>query len=178
MVERIVLTEEEDRHCREIALKRHHLNEARGYQAHRKFDGYTDAQIHVIGIVGEYVVRRATGVGGFDSFDFNGPDKRGDILLPNGEWVEVKTGRKPRYNFLIEEPDWERLFLAEYGALVWKMRAPGHYSCVGWCSRSEFAQFKEWGLHLPKPCWLLPWERFHPIDELKKRWIPVQQTLW
>ena len=174
----IHLTEAEERRCKEIALARHQRARQRGIQSYRKSSIHTDTQIDDLGVIGEFIVARELGLGGFQAFDDDGPTRRGDILLPNGEYLEVKTTAKPRYNFLIKERDWESLFQCPYGALVWKMPATLHYEIVGWCTRDEFRQHKTWADHLPKPCWLLPWERFHAIDELKSRWVPVQQTLW
>ena len=184
----IHLTEAEDHRCKEIALARLQSNETAGVQSYKKSSRHSDLQVHHLGVIGEYIVARALGLGGFRSFDDHGPTRRGDILLPTGEYLEVKTAHKPRYNFIIKKDDtpqtgrsrydWEPLFRCPYGALVWKMPTPLHYSIVGWCTRDEFRQHKTWADHLPKPCWLLPWERFHAIDELKNRWVPVQQTLW
>ena len=177
-MERIVLTEAEERRCKEIALARHQRARQRGIQSYRKSSIHTDTEIDDLGVIGEYIVARTLGLGGFQAFDDDGPTRRGDVLLPNGEYLEVKTAAKPRYNFLIKEYDWEPLFQCPYGALVWKMPTPLRYSIVGWCTRDEFRQHKTWAGHLPRPCWLLSWERFHPIDELANRWVPVQQTLW
>ena len=177
-MERILLTEAEERRCKEIALARYQRARQRGIQSYRKSTIHTDTQIDDLGVIGEYIVAQALGLGGFRAFDDDGPTRRGDILLPNGEYLEVKTTAKPQYNFLIKEYAWESLFQCPYGALVWKMNAPSHYTIVGWCTRDEFRQDKTWADHLPKPCWLLPWQRFHAINELKSRWVPVQQTLW
>ena len=188
MTESVLLTEAEEHRCEEIALARLESNEAAGIQSYKKSSRHTDLQVHHLGVAGEYIVARALGLGGFRTFNDRGPTRRGDILLPNGEYLEVKMGVKPRYNFLIKKDDtpldgssqydWQPLFRCAYGALVWKMPTPRRYSIVGWCTRDEFRQHKTWADHLPKPCWLLSWERFHVIDELKRLWIPVQQTLW
>ena len=188
MADLIHLTEAEEHRCKEIALARLQSNETARVQSYKKSSRHTDLQIHVLGVIGEYIVARALGLGGFQAFDDHGPTRRGDILLPSGEYLEVKTTAKPWYNFLIKEDDtpqdghsryaWEPLFQCSYGALVWKMPAPLQYSLVGWCTQDEFRQNKTWADYLPRPCWLLSWHHFHAIDELKGRWVPVQQALW
>jgi len=174
------LTEPEERRCHEIALARLRSNETARVQSYKKSDHHTDLQVHTLGVIGEYIVAKELGLGGFKAFNDQGPTRRGDILLPTGEYIEVKTTAKPRYNFLIKEDDtpeygyashaWEPLFRCPYGALVWKMPMLFHYSLVGWCTQNEFRQNKIWAANLPRPCWLLPWQHFHDINELKNQW--------
>ena len=179
-IERRVLTDLERTRCQEVALERHIRNQKRGLKSHRKFDGLSDYDIDLIGFTGEYVVRQLLGLGGFEHFDFDGPDKIGDIRLPWGEWIEVKTTTRPWYRFPIEEWDWESLFRAKYGALVWPDFPSGTHAVIGWCTREEFRLYKKWHDQttrpaLPSPCWLMPWQKFHPLREMRERILGFQQ---
>jgi hypothetical protein len=182
-IERRALTTWEEARCEEITLERHKRNKNRGLQSHRKFGRLSDYDISLVGFRGEYIVRQLLGLGGFEQFDYDGPDKGKDILLPWGEWIEVKTTTQPGYQFAIEEWDWAAHFRAEYGVLVWPGTlhdpTPG-YAVVGWCTREEFRESKVWKDQttrpaVPSPCWLMPWQRFHPLKDLRERILQFQQ---
>lgn len=155
----VELTEHEVGVCQDLAAQREQWcqeNNARNYKA----DVASDYDIAAIGVSGEYVVMKALGVGGFGAIHVSGPNPAGDVLLPNGEMIEVKTTKRPRLNFLIEAQDGGK-FDAAYGALVWKMGAPRLFALAGWCTNEEFQARKRWEENMPKPAWLLDWQFFH-----------------
>lgn len=157
----VELSYDEEQKCRVLTQQRQGWcrdHDARNY----KVDGASDDHIAELGLTGEYVVLKALGIGGFDLINLYGPNKAGDILLPYGEWIEVKTTKRPWYNFLVESEDMS--FDATYGALVWKMPGSRQYALAGWCTKGEFDTGKRWGSHLPKPAWLMPWRELHSCE--------------
>ena len=155
--------------CEEVGINRQNNNLSNGIASQKMSDVNTDASINFLGVKGEYVTRRALNLGGIEKVLADKPDYRGDIELPSGEWVEVKTRRKPFYDFGIEGADIDRLFHADYGVLVWQMPMVNVFRIVGWCDKSQFIDGMVWMSHLPKPSWVLPWQQLQPFDVMQKR---------
>ena len=154
-VEYIDLTDFEYQRCRDLGTERHRNNLRHGVRTQKISKKKTDLEISIEGVMGEYATMSVLGLGGFDDIRTDRADKRGDIRLYNGEFIEVKLTGAMGGNFMIEGADVYELFRAEYGVLVWKPPADSPrvaigqplyrtLAVVGWCDKSLFLDSMEW----------------------------------
>lgn len=78
----------------------------------------SSADMHFIGLLGEYAAAVFLGLAGVDEEINGGDGGRGDLTLPNGKMVQVKTRAWQGWDFALggESP---AEFQADYGILVW-----------------------------------------------------------
>ena len=163
---RVTLTDYEMALCRELAAQRGLNCQERNAKPNKKDDGHSQEHNHIVGVTGEYVMLKAMNLGGFDDINTVGRDTDGDITFPNGEKMEVKNTNREGGNFIIAGDKPNGVFDAPYGGLVWPLKASGQYGVIGWCSRDEYLEHRHWEKKMPKPCWLMEWEKLHPLSEL------------
>ena len=162
----VTLTDYEVARCRELGLLRYQACIERNATPNKKDDGHTQQHNTVLGTTGEYVMLKAMNLGGFDDINPAGRDPEGDITFPNGEKMEVKNTNREGGNFIIQEDKPGGVFDAPYGGLVWPLKASGQYGVIGWCGRDEYLKHRDWAEKMPVPCWLMEWEKLHPLSEL------------
>jgi len=175
--------------CQRLGNERDRYSRSRGIPSQKIAHHKSDLEIHMEGIIGEYAVSRTLGLGGFETISMLGADKRGDIELPTGDFIEVKaTGRE--FNNFLEN---HTVFQATYGVAVWilPIQVSGYLDdvpyvdvgVVGWCDQHLFNIRKHWfglkknGDPMPHPTWGMRWFDLEPLDRLRDRlaWIPVNQ---
>lgn len=155
----VELTRHEAQRCRELATQQREWSLAHNVRNYKADDSASNLAIVEVGIAGEYTVMKALGVGGFYAINTEGTNPEGDVLLPDGQWMEVKTTQRPGLNmFVASQHD---TFAAAYGALVWAMPEPRRYAVVGWCTKDEFDRRKWLETNMPKPMWLMSWRHLH-----------------
>ena len=188
-VEYIHLTDFEYQRCTDLGTERHTNNMRNGVRTQKISKKKTDLEISIEGVMGEYATMSVLGLGGFDDIRTDKADKRGDIRLYNGEFIEVKLTGAMGGDFMIEGADVYELFRAEYGVLVWKPPADSPrvaigqplyraLAVVGWCDKSLFLDSMEWMDWLPRPTYGMPWHMLTPLDRLREHlaWVPVGVT--
>lgn len=174
--------------CSRLGHNRQQNNISHGVPTQKIASHKSDLEINIEGVIGEYAVSRTLGLGGFENIDGIGADKRGDIALPAGDFIEVKSSGRVGNNFLIEGGDIQTLFRATYGVAVWisPMQVSGvleqvpfvDVGVVGWCDQQLFDARKYWfGPPMPRPTWGMRWVDLEPLDRLRDRlaWFPVNQ---
>ena len=174
--------------CYRLGEERNQYNLSRGIPTQKISTRKSDSEISMEGIIGEYAVLRTLGLGGFHNIATDGADKRGDIALPTGDFIEVKSSGRSFGDFLIEGGDIPVLFQAEYGVAVWIMPSQASsvldyvpyvdVGVVGWCDKHLFNIRKHWfGDPMPRPTWGMRWFDLEPLDRLRDRlaWYPVNQ---
>ena len=192
-VEYIRLGPDELAECYRLGNDHHQLATALRQRNEKIAHHKSDLEIQVEGIIGEYAVSRTLGLGGFEMVSVCGADKRGDIELPTGDFIEVKATGRIRNNFLIEGGDVQTLFQATYGVAVWILPPQASsvldvvpfvdVGVVGWCDQHLFNIRKHWfglkrnGDPMPRPTWGMRWFDLEPMDSLRDRlaWIPINQ---
>jgi hypothetical protein len=175
------LSTEELQKCWKLGEKRTSFNRRRGIPNDKKVLTQSDGSIDFFGVLGEYVVRRELSLPTWGALDTEGADHRGDILLPTGEWVEVKFGSKPMFRFAIEGTDIDRLFPCEFGVLVVPVEQKEWHNLniVGWCSNWFFRRHGvEVTLRQPslvlEQSQMVPFERFQLYLDLSAK---IEATL-
>ena len=176
--------------CQRLGDERNRFNVSRGIQTQKISKRKSDPEISMEGIIGEYAVLRALGLGGFANIATDGADKRGDIALPTGDFIEVKSSGRAFGDFLIEGGDIQTLFQAAYGVAVWIMPPQAssvldlvpfvEVGVVGWCDKHLFNIRKRWfGDPMPRPTWGVRWFDLEPLDGLRDHmaWFPVGHQL-
>ena len=162
----VTLTDYEEARCRELGIQRDLVARALHFAPNKKDDSHTQVHNDILGVTGEYVMLKALGIGGFDDINTSGTDAPGDITFPNGDKMEVKNTNREGGNFIIQEDKPGGVFDAPYGGLVWPLKASGQYGVIGWCTRDEYLEHCHWAEKMPVPCWLMEWEKLHPLSEL------------
>ena len=192
-VEYIRLNPDELVECHRIGNEHYQRAISDGVQNQKIAHHKSDLEIHVEGIIGEYAVAQTLGLGGFEMVSMCGTDKRGDIALPTGDFIEVKATGRVNNNFLIEGGDVQTLFKATYGVAVWVLPPQSssvldvvpfvNVGVVGWCNQHIFDTRKHWfglkknGDPMPRPTWGVRWFDLEPLDGLRDHlaWYPVNQ---
>ena len=189
-VEYMRLDPEELAECHRLGNERDQRAVSHGIPTEKIAHHKSDLEIHMEGIIGEYAVSRTLGLGGFEIISMLGADKRGDIALPTGDFIEVKATGRVGNNFLIEGGDVQTLFQAEYGVAVWILPPQASsvldlvpyvdVGVVGWCDKDLFNIRKHWfGDPMPRPTWGMRWYDLKPLDGLRDHmaWFPVGKQL-
>ena len=170
----VELTPKEIEWCNSKGLERDSNNPFNNNEDHRFNKAQPGESINRMGVVGEYVVQRELGLDVQIATDK--PDRRGDIELFTGEWIEIKTGSKPHYRFGIEGLDIDSLFPQKFGVLVVPRREDqwGKLRIVGWCSNDYFRR-NATKVQMRNVTWCLeqdqlaPFERFQLYLELAQK---------
>lgn len=127
--------------------------------------GVTMEETNIHGFTGEYVVAKALNIFPDFTISLAGDGGKMDLVLPNGETIEVKYPRKRERAFSLSTAKLED-FRTNYGVLCWPTADIHVVEIMGYIFRSEFVIYRhgaDYGYGDRLACEV---EHFHPIDGL------------
>jgi hypothetical protein len=105
-------------------------------------------KLHLLGLLGEWAVAKALGSEiDLQILERAGDGHEGDIVLANGETVQVKTTKQRGWAFRTLDAEGSD-FRDHYGVLVWPLTpglrttGPG-VQIIGWLTRDQFFRFAQ-----------------------------------
>lgn len=163
-METIVLTREQRQFSWDLAKERRQLALDNGV-ANERMGSQNDVDIMAWGTMAEVAVATLLAGSPDDSLDWGDPP---DVVLPNGDTVEVKATTKRGYDFGLETDNPEDLG-ETYGVLVWPSETANALDVIGW---TTVEHMREHGQHIDRGhgthIWMSP-EDLRPMQDLVSR---------
>lgn len=102
----------------------------------KKVSDIDDFTIDYVGCLGEIAVAAVSGGTSRTDGSLMGDQGYGDVTLPNGKMIEVKTTLKPNRNLIVSGKD-PSVMKADYIVLVWLLTEDS-VEIFGWLSREQW----------------------------------------